>query len=286
MVFLVFLLLYSNFFTPDTSIFNINPFFQAKITELSSQNANTLIIYFPYLVIIGLVLYAVLRTARQLDHGVYRRTFRIALLGIAVIILFLSGSNPNVSNKGLPFLSAVFSSSSSTSTSTSTSSSTSQVPVHNYSSVTPIGNFDAFNIILLLLVLAGFVLIFLVSRIVLNPIKKNIIMKSDNKQTMERYDPLKSNIIAEYLKLSEILESKGINPDYSLTPVEFDAETQTNFVLKEFELITYYYEMARFSSTDISDHEYSIFQENLEKIYTAINKLKEIKSQDIDRPKV
>ena len=73
--------------------------------------------------------------------------------------------------------------------------------------------------------------------------------------------------------VSNLLESKGINPDFSLTPIEFHDETINIFDLKEFEIITYYYELARFSDQMISEIDFKNFKTNLEKIYEKFNLL-------------
>lgn len=83
----------------------------------------------------------------------------------------------------------------------------------------------------------------------------------------------RKEIIGKYLKLSNDLEDRGINSDFSLTPIEFGFETVTNLSLHEMSVITYYYELVRFSNSEITSEDIDKFNSALEIIYSKMNAL-------------
>ena len=85
-------------------------------------------------------------------------------------------------------------------------------------------------------------------------------------------------MITEYLKISQELESNGINPDFSLTPMEFEDETVLNLNIDEIRKITYYYELARFSNRPITNAELEDFTNILNDLYERLK----ILNQNLD----
>lgn len=226
------------------------------------------------------------------DKEYLRRNFRFIVSGLGVIVfialIYFGDQNnliPNITSPNYnssPTSAASQYSTSSTSVSSGAGNLISSSAVSNSnpnpagSTIIPIGNYGSFNILILVLILVALVLVILVSRFYRQNFKGIAILKPERKIDKIQYDSIKLNVINEYLKLSKLLEEKGINPDFSLTPIEFDSETKVKLRLSEFQTITYYYELARFSADSLSTKDIEIFEGHVKAMYDKIQHLEKI----------
>lgn len=286
LAFLLFLLLYSSYYSQNSSLFGLKPLFQAQIADLYPQNITNFIISLPYYLIIALLGFLLILGFKRADKeykAYLRRMIRFIGMGIGTILLFLtlsyfgpkSFSNPS-------FIPG--NNSTSTSTTSVTSSTTSIVssaggnpnPGSISATIIPAGNYGNLNVLILVLLVVVLLLVVLASRLYRQNFKGMTISKPKRQPDKIHYDQLKLSIINEYLKLSKVLEEKGINPDFSLTPIEFDTETKANLKLTEFQTVTYYYELARFSADSLSPEDLEIFEKNVKAVYDKINHIEKI----------
>ena len=274
------LILYSNASLNKTSFGNGIQIINFKLAGTTSNFLQNVIILLPYVVLLFLFIITFLYYSSFINGVNRRRVFRFFLL-IAFIITFFYFLGPQTFNQSsqttspTPILT-------NTTTSTLTTTTTSRTPA-TFSESNPINTSNNKNInqlmqfnfllasILTLFFLGILGLLFFIRTKLNSETTKNIPNPKQNFKTLEELDRFKNEIIVEYLKLSNILEKMGVNPDFSLTPFEFHDETQLNLNFNEFEIITYYYERARFSQNKITEEEYRLFQTNLKIIYDKIS---------------
>ncbi|MFW9930407.1 MAG: hypothetical protein ACFFD1_13505 [Candidatus Thorarchaeota archaeon] len=106
--------------------------------------------------------------------------------------------------------------------------------------------------------------------------KKKKLVNSDF--SLRKYDDApRKHIIACYLQASKVFEKLGANSDFSLTPYEFVTEVESTFRSEErfwqkFPELTYWYEVARFSESEIPDKAVTEVNEAMDRLRDLIDK--------------
>ena len=276
--FFTILILYSNASLNKVSFSSGIQIFNFKLTGTTAIILQNVIIILPYVVLFFLLIISFLYYSRFITGENRRRAFRFFLaIGFVFILFYFLGphifdySSQTNSSSPIQF---------GNSTSTLTTATTSRTTVSSESSISSSNNKNNDPLMQLNSLFAGLIILFFLGILVsLFSIRtkldskntKDIPPSTQNFRSLEELDRFKNEIIVEYLKLSNILEKMGVNPDFSLTPIEFHDETQLNLNFKEFEIITYYYERARFSKNKITEEEFHFFQTNLKIIYDKIS---------------
>ena len=282
LILLAIYLLFIGFKTDKNLIFNIIPIFTFQLPESFKNYFKTISIAFPYFMIVLLLIITLIYYSRFINTTKLKRTFQIVNLIILGIILlmfapFSQALVPNFSGStNIPSFQtyvpgSTTSQSSSSSSSSFSSESTTGVMINvshqNFSNF----NSGILNIFFLLVIIFILILLVRASKVIIKTSNKKPSPKKDRERKLVLDSTLKTTIIFEYLKLSRILESRGINPDFSLTPVEFENDTIYKLKLKEMNIITTYYELARFSSHTMTEHDFEVFKSNLESIYEYLS---------------
>ena len=266
-ILICFFIVFTNSYDKTTN-FNISPIYSFQLPDFFLFLIYLVISFSPYIFIFALIYFIVARYTHKIKRIQFLTVVRGAIVIFLVflfLLLLLSLARTNVQNPTrVPPLQVT-----SQTTTTALSSSTSYVANNNI---------EVINLIFILIAASILVLILFSTRTVLK--NEEIIKKKIKKvETVTRtYDPIKNDIIRDYLKMSEYLESKGIDPDFSLTPVEFDNDTRIKLKLKEFEIITYYYELSRFSEQPLSEEDYKTFQNYLDILYKKVDALNKEKT--------
>ena len=76
-----------------------------------------------------------------------------------------------------------------------------------------------------------------------------------NIDSSDRMSKLRKDIIRQYIEISEYLELRGANSDFSLTPKEFEVDATKKYDKIELILdeITNIYEFSRFSDSEVTE---------------------------------
>lgn len=143
--------------------------------------------------------------------------------------------------------------------------------------------FNVFQFMIPVLVIISLLVIFSLLRLRTNyhQISYN---KSREQLKMSKYrhtNPIRTEILKNYIEISDFLEHKGVDPDFSLTPHEFeyDANEKFEFIRELFEKITQIYEQARFN--DMKSLDASLLQEMkhyIDQIKTELNSIQDIET--------
>lgn len=269
-----------------TKPIGLNPIVQFQLTGLLASIIKVIFIFVPF-VVAGILLIAVtLWFANFIRTPSLRRSLKIISIVILVGGLFVIGNDffgakPQPNNNINPGPTTTTSTATSTTTGTNSSetntngtlstSSGINSTIPSFKSTNPLQVNTSLNKVLIniLLLLAVIILSVFVIRSFRSSKSANFARKKKDTNTykdLREKDANSEYIIKEYLQISEELESKGINPDYSLTPVEFENETVINLNVNEIQKITFYYEMARFSDNKISDQDLQMFKEYISHI--------------------
>lgn len=279
MLLLTIFLLYSSLTINKVTNVTALQIFSFKLTGLSLTLLNTLVIVFPYLVLFWLIISKFY--SNYLKNVFSKKYFNyIFILLVATLVLILILYNPNAPAQANPISGSDNSTSSgglskSTTTTTTATSNSTQMIINHGSNLLGNINFELIMIIMLFFVTILILLLLVRTKSYFKSSNKDLNANEKEINPAATMDPYKNDIIHEYLKISSILESMGINPDFSLTPIEFDNETKNDLNIREIETITYYYELARFSEEKITEEMYRHFHETLDEIYNAIHKTRE-----------
>lgn len=260
-----FFIIFSNSFK-EILIFNITPLYSFPVPDYILNLIDIVLTFTPYAFLFVLAIFMLARYSYSIKRIKFLSVvkfviFLVCLLTILVILLSFMPAAPNVQRPNVA-------AGGNTTTTTTSPHSQSTAPLPNLQS-----NNEYFNLIFVFI--AGIVVLIVIFT------SRNVIKHEDNgtdkpkkKEEFKRiFDPVKNEIIEKYLRVSKYLEDRGINPDYSLTPIEFDTETKVKLKLKEFENITYYYELARFSENPFTEEDYKTFQDNLDILYEKVEML-------------
>lgn len=299
-IFVLIYLLYNNSFFLVNPTNLIKPLLQFQLGGLLYDFFRYIFIILPYFIYAAILVFVIKHFANLIKDKSIRRILKVLSLFIllfGVLIIGFDIAQPQIrKNTSNPVTTTTKTTTGTNTTSTNTTTSSSGITASKtsitYPSFTPtlpssislqIPNYfyQVLNILSLLIILfVLFIFIRSFQPYLFRNIKRD---NQDSKQVkLKKIDGLDFNrqmIFQEYLKLSSELEMKGINPDFSLTPLEFGNEAINNLEINEFRKITYYYELARFSNSPISIEEYREFESLVKEIYiNLINKLDEGKN--------
>jgi hypothetical protein len=284
--FLVFLI-YSSESLNSQSILSLKPLLRFKLDNFLVDIIEIIAISIPYLIAIVLVISMIFYFSNLVKKPSIRKFLKLAsliliVIGLSVLSKELTGGQ---SPQNLPITFTNESESfSSMPDDTVTVSSTNQntnsktiTYVPESSQNTNVNNFLDFNQDLVKFLIFFLAILFIFLFIRSSKTNRNIhhpanVDQSFNK-SIRKNDSHRKFIIEEYLKISKLLEFNGINPDFSLTPVEFENETIKNLKITEIAKITYYYELARFSDISIESNEIEDFTFTIHEINRKINLL-------------
>ena len=282
------------FSKPLSSFFSI---FTFRLTGLPYTLLRDLILVAPYIVLIIILILVFLHFSNLIKARSIRRSLKFVslflLLSGPIFILSAIVNPPPIDRNNIfpqksttttttgttNVTSTSFTELNSTSTtSTNITSNTNSHSTNNPLVVNPNINQGLFNIIifLALILLLGFFIRNLQTGKTLNGDGNND--QDSNLKQFQKQDAIRRFMITEYLKISQELESNGINPDFSLTPMEFEDETVLNLNIDEIRKITYYYELARFSNRPITNAELEDFTNILNDLYERLK----ILNQNLD----
>ena len=286
LIILVIYALYSNVNQSNNTIFSLFSFYSFKLIGIPSTLLQFIVTIFPYVIFLLLCLFIIRNYTRITKSAKFRLNLSL-ILGVLIVIIFIVMSPyshlPTTNNKATltttnPYL---LPGNLDKSSSSALTSNTTQTLVSNIFSnknglsfnndLTKVLAFFALLLILLILLRS--------SKSLFKEFNSEIEPSNKTQDTPMVNDPIRIRIMADYLKISQLLESKGINPDFSLTPVEFENETLINLQLNEFVKVTYYYELARFSKQPITEQDYNIFQSCSRNIYTYLSNVRNTTNQ-------
>lgn len=300
-IFVLIYLLYNNSYFVINPTNLIKPIINFQLGGLLNELLKDIFLIIPYLVFAAVLFYVIKHFANLIKDKNIRRILKAVSLFILVFgslsfaFYVIQPQYKKADQQSPPNTSTSTLTSTNTTTTTNTTSSSttpnnSTYPSHSITftppSIVSLQIPDYFYQILNILSL--FVILFVLFIFIrsFRPyLFRNTKWENDQKtqknlKNIENLDLNRQTIIQEYLKLSKELEIKGINPDFSLTPVEFGNEAIFNLNIEQFKEITFYYELARFSNSPISTKELQEFKSLIDEIYANLsNILKEEEKQ-------
>ena len=299
MVFVLLYLIFSDTYHFSRPLSSFESLFSFQLTGLPYTLLRDLILIVPYIVLLFILIMVFLHFSNLIKTRSIRRSLKFISLFLLLsgpIFLVNAIVNPppidynispqkttttNTTTTTTTDVNTTYSTGSNSNTKTSSDINSKNGPSTGSGNplvVNPNINQGLFNILifLALLLLLGFFIRSLQSTRNLDIGDKNL---NSNLKEFSRQDSIREFIIREYLQLSQELEMKGINPDFSLTPMEFEDETVLNLNIDEIRKITFYYELARFSKRPITQAELEDFTAILKDLYERLQLL----NQNLDK---
>ena len=264
--------------------------------NLSNDFLIVLGIIFPFIFLIGMNLLIFFHYSNQVTKKSARRLLKMVMLLMIIFLFYITidvatqpVEEPLVANSTSSTISTTFISTTTpiiiNTTVLPTTTTLPQSSTVNTSSITPpqglneLVSFLSQNMIYIVIVFGLIFVIINSMRPSVPSERKKLKKLLDSDPNIRKFkDKPREHIISSYLYASRILEELGANDDYSLTPIEFQNDVKNKFRNEEnywsqFPELTYWYEVARFSSENIPEKAVKEVNEAVNRLNKLVNKV-------------